>query len=413
MKSKIRSRVLNNFWLKLLSVVLAFLLWLVVMNVSDSVITVKIKGIPVQQLNGAALEELDKVYDVAKGESVDIVVKGRRSTVEGMTADDFIATADLSTMSITNTVQITVTAKSAGIRDEISVTCVDNVMRLNLEEKIGLQHSVKVKTFGSEKSGYSVCGYQTSPNIVTVEGPKSAVERVTEVVVRVDVSHQSESMDLEGTIELYDAYGDLISNDKVTVNQESVKVHLDVYPTKEVPVTVDIKGSPKDGYTMTEVMYQPQTIYIAGLTENIEDVEGIVVNDVSISGMDTDLETTVNLNEYLPKDIYLSDSDGEVVIAVGIEELATKKITLDSEDISLLQKTVDKHYTLELSEDFVIKVTGLDSLVEEVTLEKLAPRIYCKDRSTGKHSNVEIELNEIEGVTCSIEGAATLTISTQ
>ena len=413
MKSKIRSSVLNNFWLKLLSIVLAFLLWLVVMNVSDSMITVKIKAIPVQQLNGAALDELDKVYDVAKGETVDIVVKGRRSIVEGMSAEDFIATADLSTMSITNTVQITVTAKSVGVRDEITVTCVDNVMRLNLEEKVSIQHSVKVKTFGSEKSGYSVCGYQTSPNIITVEGPKSAVEKLTEVVVRVDVSHQSESMDLEGAIELYDAYGDLISNDKVIVNQDTVKVHLDVYPTKEVPVTVDIKGSPKEGYTLTEVLYQPQTVYVAGLPEDIEGVEDIVINDVSISGMDADLETTVNLNEYLPKNIYLADSDGEVVITAGIKELTTKDITLSAEDINLLQKTTDKNYSLELSDDFVIKVTGLDSLVSEVTLEKLAPRIYCKDRSTGNHSNVEIELNEIAGVTCSIEGTATLTISAQ
>lgn len=413
MKSKIRSSVLNNFWLKLLSVLLAFLLWLVVMNVSDGMITIKIKGIPVQQLNGAALEELDKIYDVAKGETVDIVVKGRRSIVESMTADDFIATADLSTMSITNTVQITVTAKSAGIRDEISVTCVDNVMRLNLEEKVSLQYSVKVKTFGSEKSGYSVCGYQTSPNIITVEGPKSAVEKVTEVVVRVDVSHQSNSMDLEGVIELYDAYGDVINNDKVTVNQETVKVHLDVYPTKEVPITVDIKGSPKEGYTMTEVLYQPQTVYVAGLQEDLEGIDNIVINDISISGMDTDLETTVDLKEYLPKNIYLADGDGEVVITVSLEELTTKVITITPEDINLLQKNADKDYSLELSDDFVIKVTGLDSQVSDINIEKLAPRIYCKDKPTGNHSDVDIEINDIEGVECSIEGTVTLIISAQ
>lgn len=408
-----RSKILNDFWLKVLSVVLAFLLWLVVMNVSDSMITIKVKGIPVQQLNGSALEQLDKVYDVAKGDTVDVIVKGRRSLVEDLNADDFIATADLSTMSITNTVQITVTPKSAAIRDEVNVTCVDNVMRLNLEEKVSLQYSVKVKTFGAVKNGYAVCAYQTSPNIITVEGPKSAVGKVTEVVVKIDVSHHDSPMDLDGEIILYDAYGDEIINDKISVSQDTVKVHLDIYPTKEVPVRVDIKGAPKDGYTMTDVMYQPQTVIIAGATENIETVEELVVDDIYISGMDSDLETTVSLKDYLPDNVFLANANEEVVITVNLEELVKKKITVTIDDINLLQKTTNKEYQLELSEDFAIEVTGLDSAVEQVTIDKLSPKIFCKDMSVGSHNNVEIDLSEIEGLEYKIIGTANLTITSK
>ncbi len=413
MKSKMRSRILDNFWLKLLSVILAFLLWLVVMNISDSMITVEIDDIPVQQLNGDKLEQLDKVYDVAKGDTVDIIVKGPRSVVENLGVDDFIATADLSTMSITNTVQITVTPKRSSIRDEITVTCKDNVMRINLEEKISLQYSVKVKTFGAVKNGYAVCSQQTSPNIITVEGPKSAVEKITEVVVSVDVAHQSDAMDLEGTIILYDAYGDKIENDKITISQDTVKVHLDIYPTKEVAVKVNVKGSPKDGYTMSEVLYQPQTVTIAGESENLANVEELVIDDVYISGMDADLETTVSLKDYLPDNVYLANSSEEVVITVSLEELVSKELTLTADDVNLLQKTSDKEYTLELSDDFAIIVTGLDSQVADITIDKLSPKIYCKDKSIGNHSNVTIELTEIEGLTYEIVGTAALTISSK
>ena len=408
-----KNKILNNFWSKLLSVVLAFILWLVVMNISDSIITVKIKAIPVQQLNGSVLDELDQVYDVAKGDTVDIIVKGRRSIVEDLDAEDFSAVADLSTMSITNTVQITVTPKNGGIRDEITVTCVDNVLRLNLEDKVSLQYSVKVKPFGTVKNGYAVCGYQTSPNIITVEGPKSAVEKVTEVAVKVDVSHKSEAMDLEGSVILYDAYGDEITNDKITVSQDKVKVHGDIYPTKEVPVKVDIKGSPKEGYTMSEIMYQPQTVEIAGEPENIETVEEILINDISISGMDVDLETTVNLKDYLPDEVYLANSVDEVVITVTLEELISKDFVISAGDVNLLQKTADKEYVLELSDDFKIIVKGLDSSVEGITIDKLSPKIFCKDRSIGIHENVEIELTEIEGLSYEIEGTARLVISSK
>ncbi len=411
MKSRIKSKILDNFVTKLVSVVIAFILWLVVMNVSDSMITVKIKGIPVQQKNGAALEELDKVYDVAKGDTVDIVVKGRRSIVEGLDVDDFIATADLSTMSITNTVQITVTSKNGGIRDEISITCVDNVMRLNLEEKISLQYSVKVKTVGTAKSGYAVCGYQTSPNIITVEGPKSAVEKVTEVDVNVDVTNASSAMDLEGTVVLYDAYGDEINNDKITVSQETVKVHIDIFPTKEVPVEVDIKGSPREGYTMSEVLYQPQTVNIAGEPSDLKGVEKIVIDDVYISGMDTDLETAVILKDYLPDNVYLENAVEEVVITVGVEKLVSREIVLKAEDINILQKMSNKDYYLELSDDFEIVITGLDSTVEEITIDKLNPKIFTKDMSIGTHNDVTIDITNIDGITYEIKGTAKLTIS--
>ncbi len=408
-----KNKILNNFWSKLLSVLLAFILWLVVMNVSDSVITVKIKSIPVQQLNGAALEELDQVYDVAKGDTVDIIVKGRRSIVEDLDVNDFNAIADLSTMSITNTVQITVTPKDASIREEITVTCVDNVMRLNLEDKVSLQYSVKVKTFGAVNNGYAVCGYQTSPNIITIDGPKSAVEKVTEVAVKIDVSHKTSSMDLEGEIVLYDAYGDEITNDKITVSQEKVKAHVDIYPTKEVPVNVNIKGSPKDGYTMSEVMYQPQTVYIAGKPEDLEEVEEILVDDIFISGMDTDLETTVTLKDYLPDGVYLANATEEVVITATLEEIVSKEFIITKEDVNLLQKTADREYELELSDDYKIIVKGLDSAVEGITIDKLSPKVFCKDRSIGTHENVDIELTEIEGLEYEIVGTARLVISSK
>ena len=413
MKSKMKSKILNNFWLKLLSVVIAFILWLVVMNVSDSMTTVKIKGIPVIQQNGDVLEELDQVYDVSKGDTVDIIVKGRRSVVEGLKADDFIATADLSTMSITNTVQISVIPKSGSVRDQVTVTCEDNVMRLNLEDKVSLQYSVKVKTFGAVNNGYAVCGYQTSPNIITVEGPKSAVEKVTEVAIRVDVSHRAESMDLDGVVVLYDAYGDEITNDKISVSQQNVKIHIDIYPTKEVPVKVDIKGSPKDGYTMSEVLYQPQTVSIAGEPEKLDSVDEIVVDDVFISGMDSDLETTVSLKDYLPDGVYLANASEEVVITATLEELVSREIVVKPEDISLLQKTSNREYDLSLSDDFVIVVTGLDSVVADITVGDINPKIFCKDMSSKVYEDVEIELTDIEGASFEIRGTATLTITSK
>ncbi|MBP3195922.1 MAG: hypothetical protein J6N21_02835, partial [Butyrivibrio sp.] len=96
-----KKRLFNNVGYKLLAIVFAILLWLVVVNITDYTITVKIEDIPVEQQNTDVLEELDQIYDVVKGDTVDIYVKGRRSVVSNLSANNFYAYADLSQMSIT------------------------------------------------------------------------------------------------------------------------------------------------------------------------------------------------------------------------------------------------------------------------------------------------------------------------
>lgn len=245
-----KNKLLNNLSLKILSVVCAVILWLVVMNVSDYTLTVRIDNIPVQQINGDVLDELDQVYDVEKGDTVDIIVKGRRSVVDKLTASDFIATADLSTMSITNTVQIFVHPAKKALADEISITYVDNTMQLTLEDKVSVQFPVYVDIDGEPKNGYAICGTVASPNIVTVEGPRSAVDKITRVATIVSVDGRDDGYETSGDIVIYDAYGEPIDNNKITVSHQTVGAKVSICPKKLVDVVVNVKGRPEDGYAV-------------------------------------------------------------------------------------------------------------------------------------------------------------------
>ena len=209
---------LGHIGYKISAVLLAIVAWLAVANISDYQTTRQISNIPVTQINGDVLDELDQVYDVVSGDTVDIIVKGRRSVVGTLDKDDFTAIADLSTMSITNTVSISVEAKSNTVQSEINITCVDNTMKLNLEEKVTQQFPIKVVTTGSTKNGYAVSGTSSTPNIVKVEGPKSAVEKITEIRASVDVDKKYSSFETESELHIYDAYGEEITNDKITLD---------------------------------------------------------------------------------------------------------------------------------------------------------------------------------------------------
>lgn len=91
-----KDKLFSNWGLKLLSLILGFIVWVTVLNVDDYSTTRQIKDIPVTLINTDAITDKNQLYDIVSGETVDIIIKGRRSVVNSLGASDFTAVADMS-----------------------------------------------------------------------------------------------------------------------------------------------------------------------------------------------------------------------------------------------------------------------------------------------------------------------------
>lgn len=401
---------LGHIGYKIAAVLLAIVAWLAVANISDYQTTREISGIPVTQINGDVLDELDQVYDVVSGDTVDIVVKGRRSVVGSLGRDDFSAIADLSTMSITNTVAISVDAKDSSIKDEISITCVDNTMRLNLEDKITKQFPVKVVTTGTTKNGFAVSGTSSTPNIVKVDGPKSAVEKITEIRASVPVDSKNSNFESDAELHMYDAYGEEITNDKITLDATSAKVSVEIYATKEVDITVDLRGTPGEGYGVEGVVYQPQTVELVGPSDALSKVDVIDVDDVSVSGMTEDYQTTVDIRDYLPEGVSVVGIPPEITVNISIAKLETRKLTVSVNSFVLDNQAEEYQYEVTVN-NFTITASGFADVVSKLSLDDIVPTIDCSKLPVGNHGNVTVVLKEIDGVTYEMTGTVSVNVT--
>lgn len=401
---------LGHIGYKILAVLLAVVAWLAVANISDYQTTREISGIPVTQINGDVLDELDQVYDVASGDTVDIIVKGRRSIVGTLGREDFTAIADLSTMSITNSVTISVEAKSNSVKDEISITCVDNTMKLNLEDKVTQQFPVKVVTSGTTKAGYAVSSTASTPNIVKVEGPKSAVEKITEIRANVDVTSRNESFEAQAELKIYDAYGEEIKNDKLHIDVSEAKVAVEIYATKEIPVTVTLRGTPDDAYGVENVLYQPQTVEVVGPKDDLEKVETLEIDDISVSGMTADYQTDVDVRDYLPDGVSVVGIPPEITVNISITKLEEKKLNVKEENFKLDKQSPDYTYKITL-DNFSITAAGFSDVIDKLKLEDIVPTIDCSNLPVGNHSNVKVTLKEIDGINYEITGTVNVDVS--
>ena len=91
MKDKLK----KNLGLKILSLLIAVVIWILIVNVDDPVETKKFEDITVTPINGEVITGKDKVYTITGGSTVDVSVTGRRSFVNSLSRSDIVAVADL------------------------------------------------------------------------------------------------------------------------------------------------------------------------------------------------------------------------------------------------------------------------------------------------------------------------------
>ena len=398
-----KETILRNWGFKILALLLGFVLWFLVANIEDYSVTKTITGIPVELLNTEAITTQGKVFEIEQGDTIDIKVVGRRSVVEDLTADDFQATADLSELSITNSVQISVDAVSASVRREVDISIADSMMKVAIEDRSEEKLPITVVTNGTPQDGYAVVATSTTPNVVTLSGAAGTVKKVVSAQVEVDVDGMNEDVSARSTITLLDAYGEVIQSDKIQINRSSVTVYVDIKKTKEVPIEVAVTGDVADGYAIAgEVEYSPSTVLIAGEEADLRPVRSIQIDDIDVEGRDADYTLTVDIDNYLPTGIVILDGTNDIDITVHIEPLIERTLTIRSSNITIDGKQDGFSYTLPTDENQIeITLRGLTRDIESLSVTDLEPVIDVSELGSEGTYRRTITCKTPDGVTLS------------
>ena len=92
---RLGSIITNNFGLKLLSIALAFVLWVLVAQISNPVGTVSFSNVRVTFLNADLLESQGKVFQILDQTDVaKVTVRAPESVISTLSASDITAVAD-------------------------------------------------------------------------------------------------------------------------------------------------------------------------------------------------------------------------------------------------------------------------------------------------------------------------------
>ncbi len=411
MKDQAKKSLFNHLGLKILSLLLAIIIWMIIMNLDDYSVTKTVRDIPVEEMNGSTIENLGKVYNIVDGDTVDVVVKGPRSLVDPLTAADFTATANLAELSITNTVQIVVKLNDSQLSSRVQMNPVDANMNLDIEDVVSKELPVKAVTKGSVATDYAMGSAKVTPNIVNITGPESLINRITDIRAEVDVSGMYSAF--QKTVEpiCVDAYGETVNGKHLSMSVETVTVDAEIEPTKVVPIKVNTTGAPATGYSITSIKYNPQSITIAGAAEDLEAINAIYVSGLSVAGLNETKEYDLKLAEYLPEGVFLADTDDMLAVAISFEKLAQEELTFKPEELEILGRDDENlEYALTLGAGFKVRLTGLQDNLSGVSKESLQLKVDATDLEAGEYEP-KVTYAVPKNVSVSVIGKVKLTVT--
>lgn len=384
-----KNRIMKNLWLKLLALVVAFIVWLVIINITDPTISRQFTDIPVDILNENVITSANQVYEVESGKTVDVTVKGKRSFIEELAEGDFYASADLSKLSTVNTAGIQVKLNKT-TKDNVELDWNNEVLRVSLEKRDSKQFKIQITTEGELAESYVLGEVITQPNMIDISGGVSKVKKVASVGAMLHLNGQSQDFEAEVTPILYDDDKDVIDSSNVTFSKDKIRVKIQVVPTKKIPIFIDVTGTPAEGYRYIQTDFKPESVMVSGTKANLDRLKSITI-PVDISDAKKDVEQEVDLTKYIqPSGCKLEDEFNAVSIRCVIEKNGKRTFSFVNTDINVMNLPTNLNFSyLNESQRHTIHISGSEEDLQGITLNSLGAAIDVKGLGAGRH-RVEI-----------------------
>lgn len=211
----LRKVFLEDWSLKLLSLTIALVLWLVVTGQNQPV-TAHVNV----QLNFIRPQSLEISNDPPR--TVDVMLTGSRNKLDDLTALDLVATLDLSDQRAGERVLRLADKAQISLPQGVKVDGFQpSVIPVHLEPVVERQIAIEPKLTGKPADGYEIYAVQPSEGSVTVRGPASKVNALHKVVTEsIWISGQKETITVTNVaIDIPDPKVDLL-DPSVTIRIE-------------------------------------------------------------------------------------------------------------------------------------------------------------------------------------------------
>lgn len=367
-------KLADNLFLKVLSVIVAIVLWMVVVNISDAETTETFMT-EVALLNTEVITDNGKVFRVEEGTNiVKVRVRARKSVMKDLKSTDFILTADMEKdLKFNSLVGINVECRNRNIIVEEDVSLSRSNVVVSIEDAATEQFPIQVTNAGTTPSEGLVVGSMVpEQTVLKVTGPASTVEKIKKIEAVVDVTGLPGTTVKNCVLKFYDAAENEIDTTYLNFagKNDGIDVTVSLLNKKSVPLLFSYTGTPAENYQVKEIKWKPEYIEIAGTADVLRGITSLQIppEAVSVEGIEEELQLVVDITPYLPSGIILPGTEtSSILVIVEIEGIEPEEEDTDEKNSG--KDNTDKKKPTEGTGSSKDETTGVQKKSTEISGE--------------------------------------------
>lgn len=329
-----KNKLTDNLFLRILAVMVAVLVWIIVVNVSDPIIESTYSGVQVEILNGDLISRQNQTYEIMDGSNtISVTITAKRSINDLLGKENIKATADMQELNEEEgTIRIRLETNKYNDKIE-SIKSKTDVIEVEIEDLLKRQLSITPVINGEPVEGYITGDVTLDQNVVTVQGPESIVSQIDHAAVEASVAGMSGSISTTSLIRYYDKDGNQMDASRLTGNINTVSIKVELLATKNLSLKFNTTGTPAENHGLSgEITADIEEVMVAGRVNTLVGLANINIpaSAIDVEGKKESFTVVLDLNKYLPDNVRLADEnfDGKISVTVGIAPMETKTVAI-------------------------------------------------------------------------------------
>lgn len=381
----------HRFPYMVISVFLAFIFWLYVIEVEDPERSQVYSNIPVILSGENILENQNLTVTALSRDTVDIVINAPVSTHNTLNNHGITASLDVSKIASEGSFpsSYTLTLPSQVNTNILVIESKNpNQITVDVGKLYSETFSISLQLKGSIAEGYQAGTHTVSPETVTLNGSVDAVSKVDRVVVILDQLNLSDRFSGELPFVMLDVYGNELQDVSIDMSDTSGFVTLPIVMERDIPLVVNlIPGGGADINHVESLTISPSSIRISGDEDDMIGLEEISLGSIDLSLVREDKEFTFPIS----LDSSLMNVSGTSVATVKVSISGLDTETFDVSNIELINRP-DGYICSTATQMRTVVVRGSKEDLAKIDASQLRIVADLSDVSTVGSSSVPVKV---------------------